>query len=324
MQALNLLDTNLLNAFVTIAEAQSLTDAAKRLGITQSAVSQTLRQLEQTLGVELVVRRTSPVRLTVAGNVLKQNADTILGELRRLNAAVREAAETGFAQCRLGLVTSFSEVFGSKLIASLGSQTERLTLRSGLTPALAEAFLDREIDILISNEPLTDVDGLQRFRLLRDPMLLVAAEGLIENAGSFSLRRLAGSQPMIKYSRNNPIGIYSEVVLRRIDLPVEVRFETDDTHALMNFVRDGHGWAIVSAICLAQSLYLLDGVKINELDKSRHARDIYLLAREGEMGAIPLRISSAIRTIFNDSVYPRLRATAPWLRMAHFDWPQET
>ena len=70
-----LIDTGLLQLFVTIAESNSLNDAATRLGITQPAISQGLKQLEERLGTQLVVRRMRPVQLTVAGTVLRQNGD---------------------------------------------------------------------------------------------------------------------------------------------------------------------------------------------------------------------------------------------------------
>lgn len=311
-------DTQALNAFVTIAESDSLTEAAKRLGVTQPAVSQCLKQLEEQVGTQLVIRRTSPVRLTVAGHVLKQNADTILGELRRLNATVREAADKGLTQCRLGFVTSCAEVFGSKLIAALGHKTERLTLRSGLTSAMVDAFLNREIDILVSDETLSGVENLERFVVLRDPMLLAVSRQQIEEVG-YSLDNLTRRKPLIKFGRDASIGKFSEVVLRRMQIHTNVRYETDDTHTLMSFVRDGHGWAILTALCLAQAVHTLDGVEVLEIGNSRHARFIQLIARKGEMGTIPAQMAALIRSIFDANIHPKLQAQAPWMTKDMFN-----
>ncbi|SIS80720.1 LysR family transcriptional regulator [Neptunomonas antarctica] len=320
-----LIDTHVLNSFVTIAEAGSMTEAAKRLGVTQPAVSQILKQLEAQVGTQLVVRRTSPVRLTVAGHVLKKNADAILGELRRLIATVREAADKGLVQCRLGFVTSCAEVFGSKLIAALGHQTERLTLRSGLTSGMAEAFLNREIDVLVSDETLAGVEGLERFAVFRDPMLLAVSSEHITDS-DFSLQDLATRWPMIKYGRDASIGRFSEVVLRRMQIQANVRYETDDTHTLMSFVRDGHGWAILTATCLAQTLNASGGgagVKVMELGNSRHYRTIQLIARKGELGAIPGNIAALIQSILISDILPRLQAQAPWITEELFNVTSE-
>ena len=312
-----MIDAHALNLFVTIAEADSLSEAAKRLGISQPAVSQNLKQIEELIGTQLVIRRTSPVRLTVAGHALKQNADAILGAMRRLNSTVREAADKGLVQCRLGFITSFAEVFGSRLIASLGAQTERLMLRSGLTPTMVEAFLNREIDILVSDDPLSGVEGLERFTVLRDPMLLAVSHQKIKGS-DFSLATLSSRTPMIKFGCEASIGKFSEMVLRRMQIHANVRYEADDTHTMMSFVHDGHGWAILSALCLAQTLHALDGVEVRELGNSRHARSIQLIARTGEMGTVPAQIASLIKSIFDTQILPKLQAQAPWMTKTIF------
>lgn len=317
MKSNQLLDTNLLNIFVTIAESSSLTDAAKRLGVTQSAVSQSLKHLEEVIGVTLVARRTKPVQLTYAGLALKQQADTILGDLRRLAVHVRGAADMGLLRCRLGLISSFSEVFGSSLIQDLSSTIEQLTIKSGLTPSLTSAFLNREIDLLVSDSALTEIEGLERYPLFRDPMLLAVPEPFLSSS-PFSLEQLANQHPMIRYSRLTHIGSYTEVVMRRMHLLTHVRFETDDSHTLMSFVRDAHGWAILSGLCVAQAMHKTDKVKILELDRSRHARSLYLLARKDEMGRIPAQVSDTIKKLFTGGIYPQLSGIAPWMQAEMF------
>lgn len=313
------LDTHLLHTFVIIAESQSFMHAASRLGVTQPAVSQSLKQLEDHLGTSLVVRRTRPLRLTMAGVTLKQNADKVLGELKRITTSVREAADTGLAQCRLGLITSLSEVFGSQLITQLQGRADRLMLRSGLTQPLVNEFLDREIDILISSDPLTCVENIERFELFRDPMLLAVPDQYLA-IDNYKLQALTLTQPLIKYGHSNDIGIYTEVVLRRLNMSanVHVRYETDDTHTMINLVQGGHGWAILSSLCLAQGLSHLDRVSIRQIDNSRHFRNIYVLARKGEMGGIPALVAETMRNIFVQDVFPNLQRVVPWIRKDSF------
>lgn len=313
-----LIDTHQLQCFIILAESESFSDAAARMGLTQSAVSQCLKNLEALFGTELVLRRTRPLRLTHAGLALKRAADPVINDLKRLNVSVREAAEEGVRQCRLGLITSISEVFGSPLIVKLEDRVKKLNLRSGLTTALVGAFQRREIDVLISNDALADMEGLERFKLLSDPMLIAIGSHLAPKT-SFDLQDLNDTLPMIKYGRESHIGIYSEVILRRMDILAQTRYETDDTHTMLNFVRDGHGWAILSALCLAQSRHHLDGISVLPLDNSKYFRTIYLIAREGEFGSIPGFIAQAIQTIFYESIHAKVLAAAPWLDATLFD-----
>lgn len=313
-----LIDTHQLQCFVILAESESFSDAAGRMGLTQSAVSQCLKNLEALFGTELVLRRTRPLRLTHAGSALKRAADPLINDMKRLNVSVREAAEKGVRQCRLGLITSLSEVFGSPLIVKLEDRVKRLNLRSGLTTALVGAFQRREIDILISNEPLADMEGLERFTLLKDPMLVAIGSHLAPQA-NFNLQNLNDTLPMIKYGRESHIGIYSEVILRRMSILAQTRYETDDTHTMLNFVRDGHGWAILSALCLAQSRHHLEGIAVLPLDNSKFSRTIHLVARKGEFGSIPSYIAQVIQSIFYESIHPNVLAAAPWLVSTLFD-----
>ncbi|OOV86398.1 LysR family transcriptional regulator [Oceanospirillum linum] len=317
-------DTSALETFVALAESDSMTDVAQRLGVTQSAISQCLQQLEKHMGVVLVIRRKKPVQLTPAGRVLKQRADMILGELRRLKSSVREAANQGAIQCRLGLVTSCSEVFGSRLIGRLEQSTEHVSLKSGLTPGLVELFMHREIDLLISDNPMQEVPGVEVFELFHDPIVVAIPEHFLGGQGmqsrdTLDLAELSEHFSLIKYGRNTNIGTYSEVVMRRLKLLPQVRYETDDSHTLMNFVCDGLGWGMLSALCAAQCIHRLDKVSIFELDKSRHYRSIYLVARAGELGDIPERVAETIRQIMQEDVVPRLKFKAPWIKKSFFE-----
>jgi DNA-binding transcriptional LysR family regulator len=78
--------------FVAVAETLSFRRAAERLGVTRSAVSQTIQKLETQLGVALFHRTTRTVRLTEAGAQLLETAAPGLADLR---AALKSAAEMG-------------------------------------------------------------------------------------------------------------------------------------------------------------------------------------------------------------------------------------
>ena len=69
-----------LRVFSAVAEAETLTQAAERLGITQSAVSQTIKQLESQTETQLVVTRSRPIKLTPSGQVLRDYAFQIIND----------------------------------------------------------------------------------------------------------------------------------------------------------------------------------------------------------------------------------------------------
>ena len=72
-----------LRAFVLIAEHRSIRAAARALCVTQPAATRSLRELEQSLGAELVRRSAKGVELTPYGEALHKRAVLILQEARR-------------------------------------------------------------------------------------------------------------------------------------------------------------------------------------------------------------------------------------------------
>ncbi|MDD2704714.1 MAG: LysR family transcriptional regulator [Acidocella sp.] len=89
---------NDLFAFIAVATERSFTKAAAKLGVSQSALSQTIRQLEERLGVRLLMRTTRSVSPTEAGERLLQSVgprlDEIEGELEALSALSGRPAGT--------------------------------------------------------------------------------------------------------------------------------------------------------------------------------------------------------------------------------------
>src|SRR4051794_39585791 len=97
-----MLDLKLLMTFREVANCHSFSEAAKRLGYTQPAVSQHVSRLEATLGVRLLERDARGVHLTPAGELLLTRAAALLDQARRTEDDVREAAGAGRPCVRIG------------------------------------------------------------------------------------------------------------------------------------------------------------------------------------------------------------------------------
>ncbi len=78
------IEISALKIFFAITEADTLTQAAERIGITQSAVSQALKQIEQQTETQLVITRSRPIKLTPRGQVLKNYAQPIIHSTQRI------------------------------------------------------------------------------------------------------------------------------------------------------------------------------------------------------------------------------------------------
>jgi DNA-binding transcriptional LysR family regulator len=96
-------DLGELAAFATVAEERSFTRAAARLGISQSALSHSMRGLEKRLGLQLLARTTRSVSPTAAGTALLHDLAPALERIERSLAEARKQRETPAGRIRLVL-----------------------------------------------------------------------------------------------------------------------------------------------------------------------------------------------------------------------------
>src|SRR5689334_9911952 len=110
-------DLNAMAVFAAVAEARGFRAAGERLGVSASAVSQTLRKLEAQLGVVLLQRTTRSVRLTEAGERLYAGLRPALEEVRAAVAAVGELSDAPRGTLRLLVGTAADPMLAGPLLA---------------------------------------------------------------------------------------------------------------------------------------------------------------------------------------------------------------
>lgn len=212
-----------LRYFWAIAHERSLTRAAARLHVSQSALSIQLRQLEERLGHPLFERRNRRLELTEAGRIALGYADAIFRAGEELVGTLAGGARAGRAVLRVGAVATLSRNFQlGWLRPLLGREDVELVLRSGtlreLLPLLAAHSLDvvltnsavprdagtpwrihkiGEQDVSLVGRPVRGKRALRFPEDLRDvPVVLPGAESSLR--GSFdTLMEQAGIRPLV-------------------------------------------------------------------------------------------------------------------------------
>jgi DNA-binding transcriptional LysR family regulator len=198
-----MLDPVLLQTFLAIAQTRSFTQAAERLGLRQSTVSQHIRKLEEEAGRRLFVRDTHSVATTVDGEAMIEFARGIL--------AANERAERYFAgsQLRGRLRFGASEDFVASLLPEVLREFVRthplveFELTVGMSGQLNEKLERGELDLVCGKRR----PGEDRGRLVwRDRLVWVTGDG----------RRLDPSAPvpLILYS---PPSITREIALAALE-----------------------------------------------------------------------------------------------------------
>lgn len=161
-----------LEVFVALADTQSFTEAAKRMGMTTSAASQALKALEEELAVALISRKSRPVMLTGAGRNLLDGARALLRDARELETAVT-ASSPILPLLRLGLAESVSCTVGADIVGALFPCTKQLSVRTAMALQLSEQFKNGDFDLLISPVSFPDMDGVMEEAIVAESFFLV-------------------------------------------------------------------------------------------------------------------------------------------------------
>jgi DNA-binding transcriptional LysR family regulator len=307
------IDLRLLQVFLAVSEGGSMTGAAQQLGLTQSAVSQSLRQLESELKVSLFARDRRPLQLTAAGNLLHERAARLLEQATQLPSLVQEIGSAVLPEIRIGLVDSFAATVGPRLIRELLQSAVHLSVYGGLSPFLGEALQKRTVDLIVSSNPLHDVDGLERHMILREPFILLTPGSIAQETKRLSLDEIAARYPLIRYSARSHQGAQVERHLRRLAVQAPTTVEVDTSDTLVAMVAAGCGWAITTPLCYLQGRAHAVATVPARLPDPGFSRSVVLIARAGEYTELPGRVSQQAQLILNTVVIPEIKRLIPWL-----------
>ncbi|MFG1402946.1 LysR family transcriptional regulator [Xanthobacter sediminis] len=304
-------DLRTLEIFLAVCEEGAMAGAARRLGLTQPAVSQAVADLEGRIGLALFDRSVRPLGLTAAGGVLRQKASALISEARQIAPALRETEHGRFPLLRAGLVDSLSRALAAPLGGYLATLAEEVSVLSGLTAAHASALLSRQMDLLVGLDELEDVEGLERFALVTEPYVLLLPADVPAPARVEDLRQMA--LPLVRFSARSKTGIEVERHLRRLKVELPRRLEFDTPQGVAATVAAGEGFAVTTPLCVHEAAVELARVTCAPLPGPAFQRRLTLIARRQELGRLPREIAEFCRHRLAADVLPALDAAMPWL-----------
>ena len=145
-----------INYFLAVAEHGSFTRAASALHVSQPALSQQIRQLEESLGVPLFDRSGRTIRLTDAGEVWRQYASRALQELGAGKRAIHDVADLTRGSLRIAVTPTFTSYFIGPLMADFYARYPSITLQlQEMSQEKIEDMLCRAELVLLSAEYAT-------------------------------------------------------------------------------------------------------------------------------------------------------------------------
>lgn len=167
-----------LEYLVTLADTLHFGDAAARCHVSQPALSAQVRELERTLGVDLVERTTRRVLLTPVGRDVAARARDVLRAVDDLGAAAAAARGPLVGPLRLGVIPTIAPYVLPDVLPTVRAAYPglELQLREDFTDRLVDELVAGRLDLLLLALPV-DVPGVDTMALVDEPFLVVAPTG---------------------------------------------------------------------------------------------------------------------------------------------------
>ncbi len=180
-----------LESFLVLDDAGTLTEAAARMHMTQSAMSHWLADLEELVGTQLVTRGRR-IQLTAAGIIMKRLAISVLGDISRTQAELGALAEGRTARLHIGSVWAGVARGVPQALVEFQAMYPYISITVSESPfgGLLEGLENKQLDVVVGSlDARAYKDGLDHRELFEDNVCLVVgrASRYWDFAGSIRL-----------------------------------------------------------------------------------------------------------------------------------------
>ncbi len=245
------MDVRGIEIFLAICEKGGLTAAAGALGLTQAGVSLHLQKLERDIGITLMDRTVRPPRLTPGGEYLRKRGRALMGEIANIQEGIARYKAYDIPQLRLGVIESIANALMPQLVRRLSGSVGSLSITSGTTHPLGPELRAGDLDLTITSEQAPEDDESMAMEpLFVEPVVLVLPKGVTPPRDWEEMQELANKLDFIRYGHRRRL---SQIIKHQFDrFGVETRgnLEFDSSVALFDLVRNGHGWAAGTPLCI--------------------------------------------------------------------------
>jgi DNA-binding transcriptional LysR family regulator len=168
-------------SFIKVVESGSIVGAAKALGVSAAAVSQTINRLETHLGVRLLQRTTRRMALTENGAVYYEKVKRIAADLESAQSSINREDSELQGRLSIASTSAFGRHVLAPLIAGFAAQHPRLLIELSTTDGKINHIQD-SIDLSLRIKPQLE-DGIVARKIVSLPFIMCAAPAYLQRAG---------------------------------------------------------------------------------------------------------------------------------------------
>jgi LysR family nitrogen assimilation transcriptional regulator len=264
-----------LKYFVKIVEQRSMSRASVELHVAQSSLSLQISSLETRVGQKLLVRSSTGVSPTIAGQTLYKHAVAILRQVERAAHDVERSAAEVSGSASLGLPVVLQDLLAIDLLVAARTRLPqvRLHLAEGMSYLLKEMVLQGRLDMTVTYQ-FEPSPGIVEHPLFNEMIYLVSPinSGFKPRESGMSIAEVA-QYPLFLSSSQTGMRRIVQAELAAHGVAVQALAEVDSLGTLLDAVETGNAHTILPASALQKHLksQANSSVVINSLNMTRNA-----------------------------------------------------
>lgn len=245
-----MLDIRQLRYFSSVAELRSFSAAAEQVRIAQPALSRCVKQMEDELGVELLIRHGRGIDLTAAGEKLYYHAQRLLRDFQLVQEEVVATSGAPFGHLYVAMPPATGQILAPPVVERYRALYPRVTVHilEGFSGYIHEWLSSGRIDVGIVHNA-TKRPSLKIWPLLTERMFLIApgcnARQPVPVRDRYSVRDLA-DLPLILPSKPHSLRMLVEVAVARAGATLDLPLEVDGLPIIKSMVERGLGFTVLT------------------------------------------------------------------------------
>ena len=294
------MDFRHVHAFIAIAEDLSLRKAARRLGISQPALSRQVQQLEQELGLRLFVRHPGGIELTHHGTLMLDQARRLSEAAREFADHVRTAESHNRGALRLGIGWGLWNTV-NRIVAHQAARMPGVAVIGAdiVSSAQIEALRRRRIDVGLARPPLDTRE--MRFETLFSEGIVAMLPAAHPLAGRASVRLAdLGGERILMHDRGLAPGIYDKIfeMYAAAGMSPHIVPTSASPASAGGMIQVASGKGIYIGLGTLLSFGDTPGIVMVPLDEPAATLPVCLVWRASESSPVVLQFIESVRELF--------------------------
>ena len=254
------MDFRHLRYFSNVAELKSFSLAAQHLRIAQPALSRCVKDLESSLGVQLLNRHGRGVSLTSAGENLYHHAKRLLQDLQHAQEDVIASSGIPFGHLYLAVPTATGQILIPPVLEKYRALYPQVAVHilEGFSGYIHEWLASGRVDVGVLHNPISN-PKLSAVHLITEEVCVICpgrrASGKVtpKPRASYSVKEIA-QLPLILPSRPHSLRMLVELAVSKQGKSLNLAFEVDGLPIIKSMVESGLGYAVMTKAAIAREI----------------------------------------------------------------------